>query len=162
MELPPYPLFPILSSGRIILRELVPADLDAVVEISTYDGRRAETVGEAGRMLEKIRRDYLAGSCINWGIAEKSTGRIVGCCGYYRGFANETGELGCILKVEFRGLGYMTEAMSAAILFGKSSMGLKRIVAVTTLQNLAAQRLLERLGFARQKEEDGRIAYTLK
>ncbi|MBW8361321.1 MAG: GNAT family N-acetyltransferase [Kaistella sp.] len=43
---------------------------------------------------------------------------MVGTCGFYRGFANEEGELGCILLSRYRGQGFMTGALRAAIDFG--------------------------------------------
>jgi len=48
---------------------------------------------------------------------------------------------------EFWGRGYAAEAASAVIEYGKGSFGLKSLVAITSLDNHASARLLEKLGF---------------
>ena len=149
MYLPPYPAFPTIYTARTILREISPDDATDIVEISTYDGQRAATVGEALKMLEKIENDYRNGTSVNWGIADAVTNEIIGSCGYYRGFPNGTGELGCILRPAFQGKGFMSEAMLAAVGFGIREMGLQRVIAVTRQHNLKAIALLERIEFVR-------------
>jgi ribosomal-protein-alanine N-acetyltransferase len=94
---------------------------------------------------------------------ENSTGKIAGTCGYYRGFENATGELGCVLLPQFRGQGFMTMAMQLAIDFGLNNMGLQRIWAITTKQNSQAISLLERLQFIKTTEiGDDEIEYELR
>jgi len=147
MYLPPYDVFPTILSDRIILREIVLSDLDHILEISFYDGKPAADTAEALVMLQRIERDYHNGDTIHWGIAEKNSNVIMGTCGYYRGFKDGAGELGCVLRTAFRGQGFMKEAIQAAIDFGRQQMGLQRIFAITTRQNLKAAALVERLGF---------------
>ena len=52
------------------------------------------------------------------------------------------------------GQGYATEAARAAIEDGFTRIGLKEIVAFTTLANKASQRVMERLGMTRTIEFD--------
>jgi len=106
-------------------------------------------------MLDKINKDYLNGNTVHWGIADNITNRIIGTCGYYRGFENRSGELGCVLLPQYQGKGFMTSAMSLAIAFGFKHMRLKRVAAVTTNQNLKAVKLLERLSFIKVAELEG-------
>lgn len=163
MNPPPYDIFPILPGEHILLRPILPADIGEVIDISYYDGQAAETQEQAATMQEKINRDYAAGNSIHWGIADKVTGRIVGTCGYYRGFEQGTGELGCVLRPPFRGRGYMTEALRLAIDFGWREMRLQRITAVTTPQNLKAIQLLERLQFKKVADmQDGKVEYAAR
>lgn len=147
MTLPPYNTFPIVLADKIVLRQILPADIADIIEISFYDAKQARTVAEAIEMQAKIDQDYLSGSSIHWGIADSESNVVVGTCGYYRGFDQETGELGCVLRPAFRGQGYMTSALRAAIEFGLNHIGLKRIIAVTSKQNGKATKLLDRLGF---------------
>ena len=147
MYLPPYPVFPTIFSERIMLREVTPADLDDILEISVYDGKPAASTAEALEMLQRIEQDYLNGETVHWGIADKVSNVMMGTCGYYRGFQAETGELGCVLRPAFRGKGIMTEAMQAAIDFGFRQIGLKQIIASTSQHNIKAVAVLERLFF---------------
>ena len=163
MSFPPYTDYPSLNAGDIVLRQIGPGEIDDIVEISFYDGQPAASATEALDMLERIHRDYRAGNSIHWGIADRDSNTIAGTCGYYRGFENESGELGCVLREVFRGKGIMTRAMYAAIDFGFSVIGLQRITATTTKQNSRAIKLLERLQFVRIAELEGDvIEYELR
>lgn len=161
-QLPPYSNFPILKGERISLREISDADLEEIIDISFYDAIQATTVEIAGEMQAKIDNDYRAGNSIHWGIVENATDKIAGTCGYYRGFENGEGELGCVLLPEFQGKGYMTAAMLLAIDFGFDEMGLKRIWAATNKKNAQAIKLLERLNFTKVGElPDDEVEYEL-
>ncbi|GAB3857166.1 hypothetical protein GCM10028822_30430 [Hymenobacter terrigena] len=163
MNLPPYPIFPVLISGAVLLRQVMPADSSSLLEISFYDARLAQTAQEAAEMQEKIKADYQRGSSIHWAIVSNATNEVVGTLGFYRGFTDGVGELGCVLKPAFRGRGLMAEAMKLAIEFGRREMKLAHITAITTRQNGPAIRLLEKLGFHRTSSltsED--LSYCLK
>ena len=163
MNLPPFSLFPKISTERITLRAITSNDLEALREISYYDAIQARTVEEAAEMQARIDQDYLDGNSIHWGIADPETDEIVGTCGYYRGFENASGELGCVLLPQFQGKGYMTSAMQLAIDFGLKTLELKRIWAATSKENIAAIRLLERLHFKKTNNlDDNEIEFELK
>ncbi|MEJ5091952.1 GNAT family N-acetyltransferase [Sphingobacterium faecium] len=152
IKLPPYADFPNIEGEIISLRQIAKADLEDIIGISFYDAIQATTAEIAGEMQDKMDNDYREGNTIHWGIIENSTGKITGTCGYYRGFENAEGELGCVLLTQYRGKGFMTIAMQLAINFGLNTMGLKRIRASTTTQNFSAISLLERLRFIRVVE----------
>lgn len=152
MNLPPYKDFPNITGNKILLRQVLRSDLKDIIEISFYNRKQAKSLEEATMMLDKIDNDYMEGNSIHWGIAFNSTNILVGTCGYYRGFDNGEGELGCILLPHFRGQGFMLEAMQLAIDFGFNSIGLKRIWAITSKHNFKAVSLLNRLSFIRVKE----------
>ncbi len=155
MKLPPYDIFPTISADIISLRQILKEDVEDLIEISFYDGIQATTLKQATEMLDKINKDYLKGNTVHWGIADNITNRIIGTCGYYRGFDNGSGELGCVLLSQYQGKGFMTSAMSLAIAFGFKHMGLKRVATITTNQNLKAVKLLERLSFLKVAELEG-------
>jgi len=102
LMLPPYDTFPELSSDDILLRQILPEDINNIVEISFYNAKAAASPEGALEMLNKINNDYNDGRTVHWGIVDNQTNIIVGNCGYYRGFKNHTGELGCVLKSEIR------------------------------------------------------------
>lgn len=165
MKTPPYSTFPTVSNENITLRNITSTDMPALIEISFYDAVKATTVEIAEEMQNKINQDYIDGNSIHWGIAENSTNKIVGTCGYYRGFENNGGELGCILLSESQGKGYMTQALSLAIDYGLKEIGLDRIWAVTNRDNHRAVQLLERLDFKKinnSQLEDSEVEYELR
>lgn len=154
MNLPPYTTFPICTGMNVIIRQVVDSDIENIIDISFYDGFKASSKEQASQMLARINQDYLAGNSIHWAIIDKQIDKIVGTCGYYRGFEGEAGELGCILIPQYEGKGLMTEALKLAIDFGTDIMGLKRIFAITNNYNSKAKQLLHRLNFKKRAESD--------
>jgi len=146
---PPFPEFPVLMNDRVTLRQISDADLQSLIEISFYDGIPAKTFEEAREMNERINEDYACGNSLHWGIVENSSGKTAGTCGYYRGFENGSGELGCVLLPQFYGKGLMTAALQLASEYGKNVLELQHIFAVTTSENQKAISLLERLNFVK-------------
>lgn len=162
MKLPPYNKFPEIISDKIVLRQIQTEDINGLLEISFYDSQPALTVEDGIEMQNKIDADYQNGSSIHWGIADRQTNEILGTVGYYRGLDNGIGELGCVLKAEFRGQGFMTKAMKLAIEFGLTNIGLAKIIAITTKQNDSAIKLLERLNFVKTATlQEDEIEYQL-
>jgi len=147
IKIPPYDEFPLVSNDKISLRQILHSDINDLIEISFYDSIQATTLEQAIEMSSKINRDYDYGNSLHWGIVDNQSNRIVGTCGYYRGFNKDGGELGCVLLPQYRGQGFMTSAMLLAIDFGIKNIGLKRIWAVTSQQNEKAIKLLERINF---------------
>ncbi|OUJ74538.1 GNAT family N-acetyltransferase [Hymenobacter crusticola] len=142
-----FPFFPELRTAQLRLRALVPADLDAVQPITFYDGQPAATREQAERMLAHIEQDYHNGQTIHWAVALANTNTLVGTCGFYRGFADAHGEIGYVLRSDYRSRGLMTEAVRAACVFGFEQLALQQIEAYTEPDNGASQRLLTRVGF---------------
>lgn len=133
-----------------------------MLPISYYDAVQAKTTQEAALMQERINEDYKKGESIHWGIADKDTDEIKGTCGFYRGFANDSGELGCILLPQYRGLGIMSSALELVIDYGFYTMALQIIFAITTEDNVKAIHLLKKLQFTQSDENDGvEIKYEL-
>ena len=151
MNLPPFEVFPELQDERIRLREARESDVLSLLEILTYDGKPAETLEEGMNNLSRIHQNYLDGDTVNWAIEETETKEPVGFVGYYRGFENGTGELGCILKAEFRGKGLMSPVLCLAAAFGIAEMKLEQVIAFTKPDNEKAIILLNRNGFQVQK-----------
>ncbi len=162
MITPPFPLFPELKSNRIRLRRLVAADVPQIMELSFFNRIQAKTAEEAVEMLGKIDDRYNEGSGIHWGIEDIALQQIVGTCGYYRGFANDSGEIGYIVKEQYRRNGYMAEAVKLAVDFGFSEMKLKKVFAITAQKNLGSQGVLRKNGFiAAGIEENGDLRFHI-
>ncbi|SDS37680.1 ribosomal-protein-alanine N-acetyltransferase [Mucilaginibacter mallensis] len=147
LNLPPYKEFPELQYDNIIMRQISTTDIANIIDICVYDGKWAVTAHDALEILNKIDKDYQDGNSIHWGIVDIGKNIIVGSCGYYRGFDNDTGEMGFILKSEFRRKGYMLTAVNLAANYGLMDMGLKKVIAITSNRNIKAKNLLTRAGF---------------
>jgi [ribosomal protein S5]-alanine N-acetyltransferase len=147
MNRPPFTTFPELGSARLLLQELQPGHAAFMLDIMVYNGKPAKDIADALSMIDRIGNDYRSGNTVNWVMVERETLQPIGTIGYYRGFANVTGEIGFVMKPEYHGNGYMTEALQQAVQFGQEVLELDRIIAVTKLTNRPAVHLLERVHF---------------
>jgi [ribosomal protein S5]-alanine N-acetyltransferase len=78
----------------------------------------------------------------------RSNGELVGCCGFRpRPQQLDVLELGFLLRPEFWGQGLATEAAGAAVAHAFGILGAKAIFAGHHPENMASQRVLEKLGF---------------
>jgi ribosomal-protein-alanine N-acetyltransferase len=82
-------------------------------------------------------------------VERKEDGKVIGLLGLICRDHGQ-GEIGWALGVEHRGQGYATEAARALMDYGFSSLGLHRIHADTSSDNLASWRIMERLGMRRE------------
>ena len=95
-------------------------------------------------------------------IDELSTGRAVGGLGFFgRPDADGVAELGYGLVPSARGQGFATEALRLALVIAESA-GAKRVVADTSAENLASQKVLLKAGFVEQTREGDLLFYAIE
>jgi RimJ/RimL family protein N-acetyltransferase len=80
-------------------------------------------------------------------VALREGGVPVGICGLLRRDGLDDPDLGFAFLPEHRGQGYAAEAAAATLAWGRGALGLGRVLAITSLDNDASGRLLEKLGF---------------
>lgn len=147
------------ETERLLLREIVPEDLDGFFELDSdpevhrYLGNRP--VSDKNKLLEIIgfvRQQYLDHGIGRWAVVEKSSNRFIGWCGLKK--VTETvnhhihfHDLGYRLIQSYWGQGYATESARAALAYGFYTLMLDEIYAATHMENLASQRILTKLGF---------------
>lgn len=159
---PPFPTFPDLMNHRIILRELRDADLEQLIEISFYDGVPARDLIDAQIMNGRIRLDYTSGESIHWVVTSASDGEVLGTCGFYRGFKNNYGEIGYVLKKAHQGKGYMAEAVSLMLEFGWQELKLKGIKAITSTNNQASINVLIKAGLKLVDTNNDEVVFLIR
>jgi ribosomal-protein-alanine N-acetyltransferase len=158
----PFVTFPVLSHEGLILRRVVPSDAPTIQEISYYDGVPAATPEEAVVMLQQIEQDYARGDSVHWGICRRGVDEVVGTCGFYRGYPGNVGEIGYVLREEYRGRGIMTAALRRVIAFGFEEIRLHGIDAYTDPANAASIGVLKRLGFGEVPSAEGELKFSLR
>lgn len=144
-----------LETERLLLRRLRVTDREGVF---SYAGSEENTrymsfsthasIADTDRFLKLEEENALSGDRYNWGVVERSSGRLMGTVGISR-LESESGELGYILNREFWGKGYATEAAGRVMEFAFRTLGLKRLHAFAQLGNDASLRVLEKLGMRR-------------
>ena len=145
-----------------MLRELRDSDLQHLIEISFYNGIPAKDLLDAQIMNGTIKKDYLNGNSIHWIITSAADGEVLGTCGYYRGFKNNFGEIGYVLKKNHQGKGLMAEALSLMLEFGWKELQLKAIKAMTSIHNKASSNVLKKAGFKLIHTENNELVFLIR
>jgi RimJ/RimL family protein N-acetyltransferase len=152
---------PRLETERLILRAMTLADFpdfaamsaDPVVRRYSGDGTpRSEE--ESWSSLLIIAGHWQMTGYGGWALEEKASGRFVGELGFMDRRRDRGSDLagvpemgwGVIPKVF--GRGYATEAVTAALAWGRGHFGPARVIALTTADNAASIRVAEKCGFA--------------
>lgn len=144
----------VLETDRLIVRWLSTRDAEFILQLLN-EPSWLRFIGDKGvRNLEDARSYILSGPVemyhrMGFGLylVELKTERIpVGICGLIKRDSLEDVDIGFAFLPEHWGKGYAYEAAAAVIEHGIRTLGLKRIVAITSLDNDSSIRLLEKLG----------------
>jgi len=73
--------------------------------------------------------------------------QVIGICGFVRRDTLPDADIGFAFLPQFEGKGYAFESASAVMDYGKNVLGLKRVLAITSLDNDSSIKLLGKLGF---------------
>jgi ribosomal-protein-alanine N-acetyltransferase len=149
--------FPTLETPRLVLRELVPADVEVIHRIQSdpqvvrYFGRPAHaTLAESEKKLQIVFDALRDTTGIRWGLALRDGGALAGTCGIWRWNKDHRfAEIGYELAPAYWGRGLMVEALSPILRYGFTKMDLHRVEATIDPENQASRRVLEKLGFKR-------------
>ena len=155
----------ILETERLILRTWTFKDADELFEICREpevmlrigDRKPYETVEKAKEFLNWAVSYQKENGFCRWAIIEKSSGKIIGSCGFARREMEEV-ELGYLFAREKWGKGFATEAAGACLKYGFENIGLTKIIALTDADHTKSQKVLEKIGFTPrgiEKTEDG-------
>jgi ribosomal-protein-alanine N-acetyltransferase len=150
--------FPRIETPRLILRELIAQDAEAIFrirgdyEVTKYNiGAAYQRPEQASDLIAAIAQAYQEKAELRWGIALKKDDTVIGMCGFnYWIRPDSRASVGYDLAHAYWGQGIMTEAIRAVIAFGFERMNLNRIEADADARNPASGRVLEKVGFRRE------------
>lgn len=151
-------MFPILETERLILRELVEDDAQAILNcfsnedvLRYYGQNRLTDLEQVKNIIRNFSNSYKEKRGIKWGIQIKETEGIIGTIGFHDWSSeHKRAEIAYALLPEHWGKGYATEAVKKVTTYGFHELNLTRIGAVVFTENQASHVLLTKLGF--QKE----------
>jgi ribosomal-protein-alanine N-acetyltransferase len=149
-----------LETERLQLRMLTP---EIMTEAFTQwsDDAIMDFLGINYDELEKQREQFRKGltnyrtTFRSFLLVDKQTGRVIGKCGFHTWRPDHNrAEIGYhMANDEVKGRGYMKEALKAMIAYGFARMGLNRIEAFVSPNNVPSLKLVHGLGFT----EEGRL-----
>ena len=152
-------MLPALETGRLTLRPFVLGDARFVLGLLNEPSFLLH-IGDKGVRTEDEARRYIAeGPLASYArsgyglyvVALREGGAPIGICGLLKRDWLEDVDLGFALLPPYCGHGYAFEAASAVLAQARDPFGLRRIVAITSLENESSIRLLGRLGFRFQR-----------
>lgn len=145
----------IAETPRIIVREFLPEEENTYLNhfndemVTQYIPKRSreERIGIFRKALEQYPINKKLGI---WGMFNKADGDFIGSC-LLRLFNAEPRkvELGYSMDRKYWGIGIGTEMAKAMVAYGLSNPKILEIVALTELENIGSQRVLEKTGFKR-------------
>jgi ribosomal-protein-alanine N-acetyltransferase len=137
--------FPEINSERLLLREPKERDASELVEIIGFNVPSPDE-HKAIAKVQETKTLFQKQDGITWVVIYKNA--LVGTVGFYRGFANKTGEIGYVMKKKYQRLGIMSEACEMVMNYGFKTLKLTKITAFTPIENLPSVNMLLSLGFA--------------
>jgi [ribosomal protein S5]-alanine N-acetyltransferase len=158
--------FPVLTTPRLILREITPGDtedflaMNSDTEVLKYDvDPPLKNRAEALTIIEDIHQHFLNMESITWGVCLKEENRLIGTMGFYfEGHAYFKADLGYRLARPNWRKGIATEAVRAMMRFAFETLCVHRINVDTRMDNLGSVQLMQKLGFVHEgvRRECGR------
>ncbi len=146
----------ILETKRLEIREIDSA-LDAefvFVLLNTpkflqfIGDRGVRSVEQAAAFIEdKYRQSYRDHGFGLYTVCSKSDGIQLGVCGFVKRDTLPDPDIGFAFLPKYEGKGYGFESADSVLRYGRDVLKMTRILAITSLDNHASGKLLEKLGF---------------
>jgi RimJ/RimL family protein N-acetyltransferase len=155
----------ILETERLLLREFDESDAEpfhlflsdpAVIRYTgDPDGGSPGVEHSLTVLRSRTLADYRTHGYGRWAVVLKANGEVIGFAGLkYLADAQEV-DIGYRLLPDHWGRGLATEACRAILDYGRTRLGLERIIAFVHPENVASVRVLEKLGLT----PDGQVEY---
>jgi RimJ/RimL family protein N-acetyltransferase len=149
----------VIETDRLVLRWLTIDDAEFILKL-VNDPAWLRFIGDKGVRTLEDARDYILKGPVDMYMQHgfglyltelKSGGTPIGICGLLKRETLDDVDIGFAFLPEFREKGYGFESADAVMAHGKQAFGLKRLVAITSAENEASIRLLEKLGLKFEK-----------
>jgi len=135
------------------LRPFTPEDaptmhqiLDGPDVLKYFPGPQTVTEVQIERMISRILAHWQEHGYGLWAVEQRTTGALLGRCGLQLITETDEVEIDFILDPGYWGQGFATEAGLASLNFGFAQLNLAEVVGIVHPENLASQRVLQKLG----------------
>ena len=145
----------VMETDQLVLRWLTPDDDEFILELLN-DPSWVRFIGDRGvRTIDDARNYIVTGpmemySRLGFGLfltELKDEARTpIGICGLIKRDGLDDVDLGFAFLSRFQGKGYGFEAAAATLGYARDGLGLKRVVAITSEDNVGSARVLEKIG----------------
>lgn len=148
-----------ISTSRLQIRNLIVTDLydfhsyRSNPEVSKYQGFDVMTLEEADEFIKsQLEKEFgKPGEWVQYGIANKGTGRIIGDCAIKLNLHDtRIAEIGITISHIEQRKGYAKEALTGILTFLFDVKGIHRVVEIVDAENTASINLLKSTGFKQE------------
>ena len=144
----------VLETDRLILRWLTPDDAAFILELLNEPAWIRYIGDKSVRTLDDAKNYILTGpmkmySQFGFGlflVERKEGSSPIGMCGLIKRDTLDNVDIGFAFLSRYQTLGYGFESASATLKYGHEQLDMERILAITSLDNRASSRLLEKIG----------------
>ncbi len=143
----------ILETGRLQLAEAVRSDAPFVLDLLTQPSflefigdRGVHDLESAHDYIRDLQLQYRMNGYGSYIVRLKEEGTPIGISGLIKRDGLEHADIGFAYLPTYWRCGYALEGAKALMDYGRDTLGLDPIVAITSPQNVPSQSLLERLG----------------
>ena len=152
-----------VETERLILRELLPTDLDGMYELDSdfevhkYLGNNPiKDKDQLLNIINFVRQQYVDNGIGRWAITEKLTNKFIGWSGlkFVKELTNNHinfYDLGYRLIRKYWGQGYAKESAIASLSYGFEIIKLEEIFAAAHIENNVSNSILNKIGFQKQE-----------
>ena len=146
---------PVLAADGLVLRAMTEADVPRVVE-NCNDPETLRWVGamplgytaqQAAASLEGLALQRATGAGITWAVADPDTDVLLAWASLFDLVPGEEAEVGYLVHPDGRGRGVARRATEALVRHAFLELGVRRVKAMTAVDNTASRRVLEACGF---------------
>lgn len=150
--------FPLLDSERLRFRKLTDADAPEILALRGNPETmrfipKPLLTDIAGALAHiKMTNDKIQDNLdINWAVTEKDNDKCIGIMGFHKSQPEHfRSELGYMIRKEYWGKGYVTEAVRTLLDFAFNTLNFHSIEAVIDSRHTVSERVLQKNGFTKE------------
>ncbi|MCM3706410.1 MULTISPECIES: GNAT family N-acetyltransferase [Cytobacillus] len=144
----------VLETDRLILRWLTTDDAAFILELLNepawirYIGDKSvHSLGDAKNYILTGPQKMYSQFGFGLFLVERKEGSIpIGLCGFIKRDTLDNVDIGFAFLSRYQSQGYGFESASATLKYGLEKLDMERVLAITSLDNYASSRLLEKIG----------------
>ena len=145
---------PVLQTERLLLRCFDAGDATFIHELLNDPGWLRH-IGDRGIRSADDARLWIATRLVDgyrrqghgfWAVHRREDPKLIGLCGFIKRDTLPEVDVGYAFMPAYRGQGYALEAVQGCLQHGREVLCFKRVLAITSPDNIASQRLLVRAG----------------
>jgi [ribosomal protein S5]-alanine N-acetyltransferase len=145
--------FPVIETSKIRLRKLRLEDAQELVNYYSnenvyrhLDWNGPETLERSREIINVWNKGYTEGWIIRFAVADKETDTVIGTI-FLSEFEGGRAEIGYELSEDYWRRGIMSEAIREVLSLGFNKLGLVRIQAFVSEENIASKEMLKKFNF---------------